>query len=148
MAMTERRCMAIGRGPKETPHFYAADIDTHDLVLADLVKEAGPAMVIRTLHGYHVMSPEPITSPYILGAQDPKCPTNAIRVYPFDDLELVKRPTTLCIRTAKIYEAIFKLPKLPEADYLPCGAPWHIGVYVAVKDGIKQTGEGRIIAPA
>lgn len=140
--------MAIGRGPKETPHFYGADLDTHDLVLADLIREAGPAMVVRTRRGYHVLSPEPITSAFVHGYQDPSCPNNALRVYPFDDLELVKRPASLCIRTAKVYEAIFKVAKLPEADYLPCAAPWHIGVYVAEKDGIKQLGAERLVPRA
>lgn len=141
--MTERRCIAMGRGSKEHPHFNLYDIDTHDIDVRELCYFE-QALVIKTFHGYHLItSPsEPIKDERLLKLADPKCPGNAVRFYPHDDLELIKPAMRLCIKAAKIYESIFN-GKEVVIEYELCDEPLKFGIYIAEKDGIKQIAEQR-----
>ena len=143
--MTERRCIAMGRGAKEQPHFYFYDIDQllEDSMLDGLLEGAKDALIVQSKRGYHIVSATPITDKFILSIADPKCPGNAVRFYPHDDLKLVQRPKTLCIKVAKIYESVFNIGALPIVSYAPCDQPLKFGIYVAEKDGIKLHGDER-----
>lgn len=132
----------MGRGSKEHPHFYFYDFDV--LQVEGIIKALAPdALVIGTKRGYHAVSDKPLTEPDLLKMADPKCPGNAVRFYPYDDLKLIQRPKTLCIRVAKIYESVFELGALPIVSYAPCDQPLKFGVYVAEKEGIKLKGAER-----
>ena len=143
--MTERRCIAMGRGAKEHPHFYFYDIDTKDQASFEIATGDDFSLVVESSRGYHVISPQPITDPAVLSIADPKCPGNAVRFYPHDDLKLVKRPSRLCRKVAKIYESIFNIPVLPLEGYDECDQPLKFGIYRAEKDGIKQLGDERLV---
>lgn len=146
--MVERRCIAMGRGSKERPHFNLYDVDTHEISIGVARLCAPQALVIKTVHGYHfITSPsKPVTADYILKVADPKCPGNAVRFYPHDDLELVQPARLLCIKVAKIYESVFN-GQTVALEYEPCSEPLKFGIYVAEKDGIKQLGQDRHLAP-
>lgn len=100
-------------------------------------------MVVESRRGYHVVSSQPLADLDLLKIADPKCPGNAVRFYPHDDLLLVQRPAQLCQKVAKIYESIFNIPLLPLKGYLECDQPLKFGIYVAEKDGIKLEGQAR-----
>lgn len=142
--MTDRRCIAMGRGPKERAHFNLYDIDTHEVEERLLTFLAPSALVIKTAHGYHLItSPDaPVTDPYLLQLADPKCPGNAVRFYPHDDLELVRPAPSLCTKVAKIYESVFN-GRTVALTYQECHEPLKFGIYIAAKDGIKQLGPER-----
>lgn len=139
----ERRCIALGRGPKAEPHYYFADIDTKDVDLGRIKKDAPDALIVESHRGYHVLNFEMYAAEYILSVCDPLCPGNAVRVIPNDDLKLIQRPTHLCLKVCKIYEAMFNMPTLPTVKYDDCRVPLKPGIYVAAKDGIKLTGQER-----
>lgn len=143
--MTERRCIAMGVGPKEAKHFYMYDIDRKDIDLARLMREAPDALMIATHRGFHILNAVELTSEYILGMKDLACPSNAVRFDPHDDLVLLRPASALCLKVAHIYEAVFD-GRIVTQKYLPCGAPLKFGVYRAEKDGIKLHGEERTLA--
>ena len=142
--MTSIHCIAFGRGPKEARHFNFYDIDTKDFDLPRIMSEAPDALIIGTNRGLHLVSPVLITSEYVLSLADPKCPGNAVRWYPHDDLILLRRASSLCVKVAKAYESVFD-GRIVTEKYLPCFVPLKMGQYTAEKDGIKLHGDERTI---
>lgn len=134
----------MGRGPKLSAHFNLYDLDTHSVEQRMLEVLAPSALIIKTAHGYHLITAPsmPVTDPYLLQLADVKCPGNAVRFYPHDDLQLIRPAISLCTKVAKIYESVFNGAKVAEV-YEECHEPLKFGIYIAAKDGIKQLGADR-----
>ena len=137
-----RRCIAMGVGPKTAKHFHCYDIDRKDADIGRMMREAPEALIVGTSHGFHIVSPTEVTSEYILEIKDLKCPSNAIRFYPHDDLTLLRPAKSLCVKVAKIYESVFN-GRIVTEKYLPCSEDLKVGIYNAAKDGIKLVGQER-----
>jgi len=136
----------MGVGPREAKHFNFYDIDRKDIDLPKIRYGAPDALIIATSRGLHIINATEITDEYILSLKDLKCPSNAVRFYPHDDLILLFPATRLCVKVAKIYESVFNGTRVTEA-YLPCNEQLKFGIYMAAKDGIRLTGTDRHLPP-
>jgi len=130
--------IAMGVGRKTNPHFYYADIDDVGGSYANYLQMTAPhALIYGTSKGFHVISRKPI-SKKILQLADKNNMHSAVRIYPYDDYNLVQKANGLCIRVDGIYQMIF-------ADWintsaLPCTheQPLKFGYYRRLNpDGTK-----------
>ncbi len=125
------RCIAIGRGRSDSPHFYFYDIDSGHLngLGAGLRQMAADALIYSTKNGYHVLNAEPL--PKVEPLTDDRCPGSAVRLYPHPDYAFIQPPKRLCRQVYHLYASIF-----PELDWegngselAPCNQPLKFGVY-------------------
>ena len=152
------RRIAMGRGSQNTVyHFDFLDIDNTTYTIADRITKESPKelLVYQTQHGYHLVDPTHTKDRSILlnpfrNIVDPKCPHNAVRIYPTDDYKLIQVPILNhfehnCPRVLGIYDAIFGVT-LNTYPLRKCDHSLKFGIYTVEKEGKKLHGEERVNA--
>ena len=143
------RRIAMGRGKNGFYHFDFLDIDNPSF------KRNSTVLKYKTKNGFHIVDPSHTKDrskllDYFRGEVDPKCPHNAIRIYPTEDYELLNFPENTvqwCPRVWGIYTMIFPgMASTPvKIDVNPC-PPLHFGIYTVTKDNKKLHGIERVNA--
>lgn len=144
------RRIAMGRGKNGFYHFDFLDIDDPSFLSHSTL------LKYRTKNGFHIVDPSHFTKDprserldYLRKYVDPKCPHNAVRIYPNEDYKLLNFPANniqWCPRVLGIYTMIFpEIASTPvKVDVAPC-PPLSFGIYtVTDKDGKKLLGEQRV----
>jgi len=152
------RRIAMGRGKNGFYHFDFLDIDNPPVIISEIIDEDETNLIYFTQHGYHIVSPSHCIiekRSYNLDRfrnstwVDPKCPHNAIRIYPNDDYKLLIFPDgnhiKWCPRVFGIYSMIFpEIARTPvKIDTVEC-PPLHFGIYTVTKDNKKLHGTERV----
>ena len=145
------RRIAMGRGKNGFYHFDFLDIDHPEF------QPNTTLLCYTTKHGYHIVDPSHQTNRSELLNRfrkdvlvDPKCPHNAVRIYPNDDYKLFSFPETLvswCPRVFGIYSMIFpEISRAPVKIDIQLCPPLHFGIYTVTKDNKKLHGIERVNA--
>ena len=149
------RRIAMGRGKNGFYHFDFLDVDNPPVIIQEMIENKAQLLTYRTRHGYHIVSPSHYSSRSVALNEyrnakwvDPKCPHNAIRIYPNDDYRLINYPENIiswCPRVFGIYSMIFPeiARTLVKLDVNPC-PPLHFGIYTVTKDNKKLHGVERV----